>query len=383
MSKNRSQTKGLGMWKALRVAKLSVWMILIFGAIFGLSPVVHAQHYQQTNLVSDVPGKAAHTDPNLVNAWGIAFNPNAFAWVADNHTGVATLYDGFGNSPSLVVTIPPAPGNTGPGSPTGIVFNGSPDFVVAKDAVAAPALFIFASESGTIAGWAPNVDLTHAILVVDNSASGSIYKGLALAANGAGHFLYATDFHNGKIDVFDKDFHPATLTGSFADPTIPEGFAPFGIQNLNGNIYVTYAKQDAAKEDDVAGQGFGFVNVFDTNGNLIRRVATRGKLNAPWGLAIAPADFGKFSNRLLVGNFGDGTINAYDVATGEFRGQLRQLQGKRLIIDGLWGISFGNGLLNQPTNVLFFAAGPDDENHGLYGRIEAVSGNDDDSGDQE
>ncbi len=375
MRSNRSQTKSSGKWTALRAADLSVWMILIFGAVFGLSPVVYAQHYQQTNLVSDVPGMAAHTDPNLVNAWGIAFNPNAFAWVADNHTGVATLYDGLGNSPPLVVTIPT-------GSPTGIVFNGSPDFVVTGVAASGPGLFIFASESGAISAWAPNVDFTNAILVADNSASGAIYKGLALAANGNGHFLYATDFHNGKIDVFDKDFHLATLPGSFADPAIPPGFAPFGIQNLQGAIYVTYAKQDADKVDDVAGKGLGFVNVFDANGHLIRRVVSRGKLNAPWGLAIAPADFGKFSNRLLVGNFGDGIINAYDAATGAFRGQLCGPDGRRLAIDGLWGISFGNGLLDQPTNVLFFAAGPDDENHGLYGRIEAISGNDD-AGDQE
>ncbi len=374
MSNNRTQV--------LRAVLFAVAMLIIFGVCPGLSPASNADHYLQTNLVSDVPGMAAHTDPNLVNAWGIAFNPNAFAWVADNHTGVATLYDGSGNSPSLVVTVPPAPGDAGPGSPTGIVFNGSPDFVVTKNTTSGPGLFIFASESGTIAAWAPNVDLTHAILMVDNSASKAIYKGLALAANGAGHFLYATDFHNGKIDVFDKDFNPATLPGSFADQTIPPGFAPFGIQNLNGNIYVTYAKQDADKVDDVAGKGLGFVNVFDANGRLIRRVASHGKLNAPWGLAIAPADFGKFSNRLLVGNFGDGTINAYDVATGAFRGQLRGPDGKRLVIDGLWGISFGNGLLDQPTNVLFFAAGPDDENHGLYGRIEAVAGNGrDDSND--
>jgi uncharacterized protein (TIGR03118 family) len=358
-------------------------MVLIFGVMLGFSLAANAQVYVQTNLVSDVPGMATHTDPNLVNAWGIAFNPNAFAWVADNHTGVSTLYDGAGNPASLVVTIPPAPGDTGPGSPTGIVFNGSSGFMVTKGTVTGTGIFIFASESGTIAAWAPNVDLTHAVLMVDNSSSEAIYKGLALAANGTGHFLYATDFHNSKIDVFDKNFHPATLPGSFADPAIPRGFAPFGIQNLNGNIYVTYAKQDANKVDDVAGKGLGFVNVFDANGHLIRRVASHGKLNAPWGMAIAPAGFGRFSNRLLVGNFGDGAINAYDVATGEFLDQLRGPDGKRLMIDGLWGLSFGNGLLNQPTDVLFFAAGPDDENHGLYGRIEPMNVNDrDDSNDQ-
>ena len=200
-----------------------------------------------------------------------------------------------------------------------------------------------------------------------------------MAANGTGNFLYATDFHNNRIDVFDKEFKPATLPGSFDDPSIPDGFAPFGIRNINGDRYVTYAKQDEEKEDDVAGEGLGFVNIFDANGQLIRRFASAGKLNAPWGLALAPADFGKFSNRLLIANFGDGTINAHDLATGTFLGRLKQPDGRRLMIDGLWGISFGNGIQNQPTNVLFFAAGPGDEAHGLYGRIEPLPDEDSDS----
>jgi len=209
---------------------------------------------------------------------------------------------------------------------------------------------------------------------VNNSSSEAIYKGVALAANGEGRFLLATDFHNARIDVFDKNFQPVTLSGSFEDPEIPDGFAPFGIQNLNGNIYVTYAKQDEDAEDDVAGAGLGYLNVFDANGNLIRRVASGGALNAPWGVAIAPADFGVFSNRLLIGNFGDGLINAYDLATGEFLGQLNDGNGNPISIDGLWGIAFGNGVQGQPTNVLFFAAGPNDESGGIYGRIEAVTG---------
>jgi uncharacterized protein (TIGR03118 family) len=209
--------------------------------------------------------------------------------------------------------------------------------------------------------------------MVDNSASGAVYKGLALAANGTAQFLYATDFHHNRIDVFDKDFKPATPSSScsFADPKMQSGFAPFGIQNLDGNIYVTYAKQDNAKHDDVAGRGFGFVNVFDANGCLLKRLARRGQLNAPWGMAIAPADFGRFSNTLLIGNFGDGRINAFDIASGNFRGQLRTNHGKPLSIDGLWGLRFGNGLNNQPTNALFFTAGPNEEAHGLYGEIEA------------
>ena len=325
--------------------------------------------YTIHNLVSDGAVPAPHVDPNLKNGWGVAFNPNGFQWVADNGTGKATLYDGNGVPQSLVVAIP-GPGGA-QGAPTGIVFSSSNDFMVTKGSVSGPSRFIFATEDGTISGWAPNVDPTHAILAVDSSASNAVYKGLALAANGNGNFLYAADFHNGKIAVFDNKFHPATLPGNFSDPHLPPGFAPFGIQNLNGNLYVSYAKQNAELHDDVAGPGLGFVNIFNANGQLIRRIASRGSLNAPWGLALAPADFGIFSNSLLVGNFGDGRISAFDLPTGNFLGQMRGPDGKRLVIDGLWGIAFGNGILNQPTNVLFFAAGPNGEKDGLYGRIEA------------
>ena len=323
--------------------------------------------YEQKNLVADEPGVAANTDPHLKNAWGIAFNPNALVWVANAGTGTSTLYDGAGTPSTLVVAVPD-------GNPTGIVFNGSNDFVVGGN----PGRFVFATESGTLAAWAPPPSApppTTAVTVRDNSATGAIYKGLALAANGAGRFLYATDFHNGKIDVFDKAFNPVVLSGSFADPALPPGFAPFGIQNLNGDLYVTYARQDDNRQDDVAGRGLGFVDVFDADGHLLRRLVARGALNAPWGLALAPASFGKFGNRLLVGNFGDGRINAYDLATGQFRGQLQGADHRPLQIDGLWGLSFGNGVQNQPTRALFFTAGPDDEAHGLYGRIDAVAGN--------
>ena len=337
--------------------------------------------YEQHNLVSDGFIPADHLDANLVNPWGVAFNPNGFVWVADNHTGVSTLYDGFGNPQSLVVSIPPAPGKSGPGAPTGIVFNSSSDFAVTNGTTSGPSRFIFATEDGVIAGWAPNVDGTHALQAV--ATPNAIYKGLALAANGTGNLLYATDFHNARIDVFDRTFAKVNTPGGFKDPRIPPGFAPFGIQNINGNLYVTYAKQDADAEDDVAGPGLGFVNVFDADGHLLRRVARRGALNAPWGLALAPADFGEFSNRLLVGNFGDGTISAYDFHDGHFVGRLTRPDGTLLRIEGLWGIQFGNGILNQPTNVLFFAAGPDDENHGLYGSISAVKGDDEDESKSE
>ncbi len=326
--------------------------------------------YVENDLVSDQSGAAAKTDSSLVNAWGIAFHPNGFAWVADNGTGKATAYDGLGNK-MAEITIPPPMGSPSgtTSAPTGIVFNFS-DFGVTKSMVFGASTFIIATEDGTISGWNQTVDPLNAILAVDNSASGAVYKGVATAANGTTRFLYATDFHNNKIDVFDTSFKPASLECSFSDPKIPAGFAPFGIHNIRGNLYVTYAKQDSAKHDDVAGRGLGFVDVYDANGCLIDRLVTRGQLNAPWGIAVAPADFGKFSNTLLISNFGDGSINAFDIATGNFRGTLRTGRGNFLTVDGIWGIAFGNGVNNQPINSLFFAAGPDGETHGLFGTIE-------------
>ena len=350
-------------------AAIAITIAIALSPAAGISSASGDRAYTVHNLVSDSFVKADHTDPDLVNAWGLAFNPNGFAWVADAGTGVSTFYDGHGVKNGRV-EIPTPPGGVPPSSPTGIVFSGGSDFVVTSGTRSGPSRFLFSTEQGTISGWAPNVDATHAILAVDNSLSGAIYKGLALAANGSGHFLYATDFHNNRIDVFDSTFHQVALSGSFSDPRLPRRYAPFGIQNILGNLYITYAKQDEDAEDDVAGEGFGFVDVFDADGHLIRRFASRGALNAPWGLALAPADFGRFSNTLLVGNFGNGRITAFDLATGEMRGQLHKSNGHMLSIDGLWGLAFGNGLLEQPTNALFFTAGPDDEKHGLYGRID-------------
>lgn len=332
--------------------------------------------YLQRNLVSDTPAiQAENLDPNLVNAWGIAFNPFGVAWVNDNGTGLSTLYDGDGHAQALVVTIPgAAPGLAG--KPTGIVFYGGGGFVVSQGKLAAPSRFLFASEDGGIAGWAPQVDPTHAIRVVPRSGtSDAIYKGLALGADGTRQLLYASDFHNAKVDVFDSSFNQVTLAGTpFVDPRIPAGYAPFGIQAINGDIYVSYAKQDADREDDVKGAGFGFVSVFAPDGRFLHRLVSRGELNAPWGMALAPAGFGHFGNRLLVGNFGDGKINAYDLASGEFAGQLMGEHHRPIRIDGLWGIGFGNGLANQPVDTLFFAAGPQDEAHGLYGRLDPAAG---------
>lgn len=338
-------------------------------------PVVHVPYYYEVRkLVADVAALGAENiDPNLVNAWGIAFNPFGFVWVSDEGTGLSTLYDGDGHPQSLVVAIPPPAGSTARGQPTGIVFYGGGGFVVSNGSSSGPSRFIFAGEDGVISGWAPNVDFTNAIRVIDNTPLGAVYKGLALGASGQGALLYATDFHNARIDVFDATFQPVALPArAFHDPHLPHGFAPFGIQAIGGDIYVTYAKQDAQHDHEVPGRGLGLVSVFSPTGEFVRRLITRGALNAPWGMALAPASFGKFGNRLLVANFGDGAINAYDIANGRFAGRLRGTDREPLRIDGLWGLAFGNGVNQQPLNTLFFTAGPGNEEHGLYGRIDVA-----------
>lgn len=337
--------------------------------------------YQQTNLVSDGTIAAAFTDPNLVNAWGVAFNPFGFVWVADNGTGRSTLYDGSGKPQSLVVRIPSGDNvYDPPGTPTGIVYNGSnTDFTITVGAAKGPARFIFVTEDGIVAGWAPAVNGTDALFRLQTP--GAVYKGVAIAGNGSGNFLYAADFFNGRIDVFDSSFNPIDTTGRFVDPALPPNFAPFNITSIQGDLYVTYAFRKPGDDDETAGPGLGIVDVFNADGQLIRRVATRGKLNAPWGVALAPASFGRFADRLLVGNFGDGTINAYDAHDGSFKGQLRDPSAKPIRIDGLWGLAFGNGVLGQLTSNLYFTAGPVDESRGLYGAITAVPGPGGDDGE--
>jgi len=329
-----------------------------------------SQFYEQHNLVSDGAVPADLVDAAaLVNAWGLVSSPTSPWWVADNGTGLSTLYNGnTGAKVSLTVSVP--------GAPTGIVFNSGPSFVVTSGTKSGPARFIFASEDGTISGWTPAVEATQAVVGVDNSAGGAVYKGLAIASTAAGDRLYATNFHAGTVDVFDAAFHP--VSGGFTDADLPPGYAPFGIRHLGGTIYVTYALQDADQHDDVAGVGHGFVNAFDTGGHLLRRVASRGRLNSPWGLAVAPADFGTFSGDLLVGNFGDGHINAFEPGhfrrDGEVRprGELHAADGRPIAIDGLWAIAFGNGAAAGPTNALFFTAGPIHEEHGLFGKLLAT-----------
>lgn len=318
-------------------------------------------------LVSDASATpAAATDRSLVNGWGLSAGPTTPWWASDNGSNQSTLYSGAGAKVPLTVSVP--------GGPTGTVFNGSvTDFVISQAGQSAASRFLFATEGGTILGWSPSVNGTAAVVGADRSNVGAVYKGLAIAKDR----LYATDFHNGRVDVFDASFKRISTSGGFKDGKVAKGFAPFGIQALGGNIFVTYAKQDAARRDDVPVSGKAYVDEFTPDGRLVARVVNSGRrnapLNAPWGLALAPADFSVFSNDLLVGNFGNGRISAYTKRGSKwvYKGQLRRANGVPIAIDGLWAIAFGNGSAAGPTNSLYFLAGPADERHGLFGAITA------------
>ena len=340
--------------------------------------------FTATALVADTAGGGALvTDASLVNPWGIAFGPATFAWVANNHSETSTLYDGNGHpqpaAAALVVNFAAGAGGV-TFDPTGVVYNATNDFTISNGTSSGVARFVFVGEGGMIAGWSSGVDLHNAITMYAD-AGGAVYKGVALANNGTANFLYATDFHNGKVDVFDKNFAKQATSAtsfSFTDPTLPAGYAPFGIAALPTGtagaiqIFVTYAQQlPPDNHDNANGAGLGFVDVYDTNGNFVSHlVPTGGRLNAPWGLALAPSDFGTLSKSLLVGNFGDGTINAYDPASGAYVGTVANAGGTAFATPGLWGIAFGNDADNQPHNTLFYAAGPNDEANGAYGRID-------------
>jgi uncharacterized protein (TIGR03118 family) len=336
--------------------------------------VTAASAFTKSSLVvsdGSIPNVAQ--DPLLINPWGIAFSPASPIWTANNGSHKGTLYDGTGIAQPLIVDLPA--GVRGNANSTGIVFSAIPaDFVVTSDTRSAGAIFIFAGESGTISGWSPTVDATHAIKMYDD-ADGAVFKGLAIADNGTANLLYATDFHNNKVVVFDRTFAKVDVPGGFADATLPAGYAPFGIQALQiddeTRIFVTYAKQDLVAENEVAGAGFGLVNVFDVDGTLVSHlVAVGGELNAPWGLALAPDDFGALGNKLLVGNFGSGVIAAYDPIDGQFFGTVNDATGSPIATPGLWGIAFGNGARNQPKSTLYFFAGINQEAGGLFGRID-------------
>ncbi|MDR0341718.1 MAG: TIGR03118 family protein [Nocardiopsaceae bacterium] len=327
----------------------------------------HSTRFQEITQVSDQPGVAPLTDPDLVNAWGLASSPTSPLWVADNGADKSTLYSGATSLTKLGLVV-----SVTSGAPTGLTFNSSGGgFAVSGNGQSGSSLFLFDTENGTIEGWSPAVG-NSTVVARDNGAN-AVYKGLAMATASDGNsYLYATNFRSGRVEVYDSTFTPVQLPGGlFVDPRLPTGYAPFDIAEIGGQLYVTYAKQDATLHDDVAGAGHGFVDVFTNDGAFVRRLVTRGALNSPWGLAVAPASFGSFSNDLLVGNFGNGHINAYNPTTGSYDGQLRQPDGKPIVIDGLWGLRVGNGTFAGSGEVAF-SAGPDDESHGLLGKIAAA-----------
>jgi uncharacterized protein (TIGR03118 family) len=340
--------------------------------------------YLQTNLVSDTPGMAAVTDNNLVNPWGLSYAPTGEWWVSDNVSGTSTLYLASGTPESLVVTIPPAPGST-PGSPTGTVFNSAGSgFSITEGGKTGNVAFFFDSTDGTISAWAPSVNGTQAFTLYQNvpqggPAPGPIYTGLALDMDSIGrNLLYAANNLNGTIDVYQSagpgaGITPTTVPGGFADPNIPKSYTPFNIQNIGGLLYVTYEELNAQKTSDIAGVGLGLVDVFNSDGVLQQRLISHGVLNEPWGVAVAPANFGAFSNDLLIGNDGDGLIHAFNPHTGQFVGTMTDGQGKPIVINELWALKFGNGGQAGPTNELFFTAGiPNgDTEHGLFGTLQA------------
>ena len=332
-------------WKFPAVLALSLFLL----------PALTLAQYKRTDLVSDA------TDSDLVNGWGLTRSGGSPLWVSDEGTGKSTLYNGAGHKLGLVVTIPPAPNGAAQGTPTGTVFNitlGNPtaSFSV-NGAPSGTAVFLFATLDGTISGWAPGVDSTHALIAVDRSKAGAAYTGLAITSDASGDFLYAADNGpNSRIDVFDKNFK---LVNSFTDPAIKGGFAPYGIQNIGGNLWVTFGGNKSAA---------GFVDEFNTAGAVLMSI--NGPLHSPWGLAMAPADFGPFSNTLLVANnVPDGRINAFDPASGAFLGTLRDANGQPIVINQVWAIQFGNGGNAGKPNQLFFTAGPNNYANGLFGMI--------------
>ena len=336
--------------KALRFLALLLTLVCISA---------RADTYSWSNLQSDIAGAALHTDRNLANPWGLTSNSSgSVIWVSDNGTGVSTLYRQDGTpAPSatnpLIVTVPGREDHK-TGNPTGMLRNDTSFFKVTKNGNSQPARFIWVSEDGTVSGWNPSVDPTNSIVAVKGKGD-NIYKGVTMGVANGHNFLFATNFHKGQVDTYDENFNLVKVN-NFNDPNLPKRFAPFGIRNINGQIYVTYAMQGPGEKDDVAGPGNGFINVFDTSGNFVRRLVSNGNLNSPWGLALIEGD------ELWVGNFGDGIINNYDPTTGAFLGTINRADGTPLQFDGLWDLlPLGSGV--------YFTAGIADEEHGLFGII--------------
>ena len=350
------------------------------------SPAI-AQHYLQTNLTADQSGVATNMDTNLVNPWGLSRSSGSPWWISDNGTGLSTLYNAAGVAQSLVVTVPTGDPSVSPtGTPTGTVFSGGAQFLLAPGK---PAIFMFVTEDGTVSGWNPGVQPTSAVIEV-NTKSASVFKGAALATVSMGStsatMLYVADFRKGRVQVFDESFHHVSwIENAFADDEhngmghgddnhahLPRGYAPFNVQNIGGEIYVTFAKQDGEKHDEVDGPGLGYVAVFSPLGKFLRQLEHGWWLNGPWGLAMAPGDFGPYSHNLLVGQFGSGNIAVYDPVTGRFKGLLMDKTNNPIMIDGLWGLSFAGGGNNGTATTLYFSAGSDGEAHGLFGTLTPV-----------
>jgi uncharacterized protein (TIGR03118 family) len=347
-----------------------VALVALALAALAAAPRAHAAGgaFVQRNLVSDVPGMARLTDPNLVNPWGIAIGPTTPAWVANNGTSTATIYPGAADS--MPTGMAPFVVNVPHGLPTGQVYNGTTSFVVRSGGDSGPALFLFSSITGWISGWAPNVPepVPSTQAQPARHVPGAVFTGLALANRGGAAYLYASDFAGGRIVVLDGQFRVQHWAGAFADARLPAGYSPFNIEAIGNRLYVAYAKVDPETGEEEAGPGLGFVDVYTPGGHLVRRLVKHGALNAPWGFALAPDGFGRFGGDLLVGNFGDGRIHAYDPRSGDFDGALRRPNGRPIAIEGLWGLEFGNGVTGDPLELLF-AAGIDGETHGLFGLI--------------
>ncbi|HVO79247.1 MAG TPA: TIGR03118 family protein [Terriglobales bacterium] len=355
-------------------------MVTVFGLLLAVTSLPSfAQHFTRTDLTvnqSAVSLTAPNLDPNLKNAWGLTRSATSAWWIADNHAGVSTLHDSAGVPQSLIVTIPGVNGEQG--TPTGAAFNYTTGFEVAPGA---HAIFLFVTEDGTIAGWNPTVKPTDAVQVVPPPTSSgqparteAVYKGCTLATTSQGTFLYVTNFGEGRVDVFDSTFQRVHL-GPFAfrDPHVPKGFNPFNVQNVGGNLVVTFAKKERGNDDETHGPGLGFVAVFDPQGRLLMDLQHGSFLDAPWGITESPSDFGVFSHRLLIGNQGDGTINAFNLVTGRFEGKLLDANGATLVIDGLWALNFGSNGTSGSAIELFFTAGPNEEADGLFGKIVPLS----------
>jgi len=371
----------------------------LFAVVAGLllyAGPASAQHYTQTNLVSDIVGEAPVHDPNLINPWGLTRGSATPWWVSDNNAGVSTLYTGAGQIVPIngngIVTIP-APKNAPAGfvsAPTGAVFNGSGDFLLPNGK---PALFMFATEDGTISGWNGGPSAVRKVDNNDNgSANGAVYKGMTMADNNGKRFLYVSNFRAGTVEVYDTNFKPVNLPSDAFEANvnhdgddddganhIPKGFAPFNIQNIGGSLFVTYAKQDAARHDNVAGDGLGYVEIFTPAGKHIGHLEHGSWLNSPWGVVWTPRDFGTFSNSILVGNFGSGWVAAFNGFDHKFEGFVKNPNDSLLFIDGLWSLTFGNGGPAGPSTTLFFSAGPDHESHGLFGTLTPVAAEQDGS----